>query len=231
MDTAVIDRAAERSRQSAVRTIVTVGILAVLVLAGLVLGNVVEARAHRAPYTAAEIGASVRMEIVAPGRVQAVVDQLAGPGRLNAPLVEPVAGQPTQQQLVGQLSFRTPRNAPSGGQYGLFVIDRASNKPVPAIYGVGPAGTNVVQGWDGRFNKVAAKYPWLHMLASVRVPNGFTDPGMAVIFASDTPGPVTFTALLDQDSLPVTDPPRQLTVALVFIGADDHIYWATKLAG
>jgi hypothetical protein len=50
-------------------------------------------------------------------------------------------------------------------------------------------------------------------------------------FAPDTAGPVTFTAVLDPESLPVTDPARQLTVALVFIGANDHIYWAAKLAG
>jgi hypothetical protein len=71
------------------------------------------------------------------------------------------------------------------------------------------------------------------MLASTPMPDGsgFTNSGMAVAFAPDTAGPVTFTALLDPESLPVTDPSQQLTVALVFIGANDHIYWATKLAG
>ncbi len=93
--------------------------------------------------------------------------------------------------------------------------------------------TNVGQGWDGRYNEVAAKYPWLHMLASKQTPDGFgfTDSGMAVSFAPNTPGPITFTAVLDPSSLPVTDPSQQLTVALVFIGANDRIYWATRLAG
>jgi hypothetical protein len=173
------------------------------------------------------------MEMVAPRRAQAAVDRLAGPDRLTAPFVEPVEGQSTPQQVVGQLTFRTPDNAPTGGQYALFIIDRAQGKPVASVYAIGPIGTNVAQGWDGRFNEVAAKYPWLHMLASTRTPDGleFTDPGMAVVFAPNTSGPVTFIATLDEVSLPVIDPAQQLTVALVFIGENGHIHWATKLAG
>lgn len=226
-----VDRTGETRRVS-VRTIASVAILVVLVVAALALRNVIAARGNRAPYAAAAIGATVRMEMAAPGRAQAMVDRLAGPGRLTAPFVEPVEGQAVQQ-VVGQLMFGTPRNAPQDGQYALFIIDRAQGKPVPAVYATGPIGTDVAQGWDGRYDEVAAKYPWLHMLASIPAPDGsgFTDPGMAVNFAPNTSGPVTFTAVLDPSSLPITDPSQQLTVALVFIGANDHIYWATKLAG
>jgi hypothetical protein len=215
------------------RRIATLAILAMLVVSGLALRSVIASRSHRAPYAAAAIQAGVRMEMVAPGRAQAAVDHLAGPGRLTAPFVEPVEGQPTPQQVVGQLTFRTPHNAPKGGQYALFVIDRAGNKPVTAVYATGPVGTNVAQGWDGRYDEVATKVPWLHMLASTPAADGsgFTNPAMAVSFAPDTAGPVTFIATLDEESLPITDPSQQLTVALVFIGANGHIYWATKLAG
>lgn len=234
MDIAAVDLDAGHpgdTRRATVRTIATVAILAVLVVSALILRNFIAARHNRTPYAAAAVDASVRMEMVAPGQAQAVVDQLAGPGRLTAPFVEPVEGEATAQLVVGQLTFRTPANAPKGGQYALFIIDRGLGEPVPAVYAIGPSGTRVAQGWDGRYNKVAAKYPWLHMLASKRAPDGFTDPGMAVDFAPDTPGPVTFAAVLDRGSLPVTDPAQQLTVALVFIGAHDHIYWATKLVG
>ena len=229
-----VDRDAGRpgeTRQATARLIATVAVLAVLVVSALVLRNFIVARHNRAPYAAAAVDASVRMEMVAPGQAQAVVDQLAGPGRLTAPFVEAAEGEATPQLVVGQLTFRTPPNAPQGGQYALFVIDRAMGEPVPAIYATGPIGTHVAQGWDGRYNDVAAKYPWLRMLASKRVPEGFTDHGMAVDFAPNTPGPVTFVAVLDPVSLPVTNPAQQLTVALVFLGANGHIYWATKLAG
>lgn len=228
-----VDRDAGRpseTRRGAVRMI---AILAVLVVSVLALQSVIASRHNRAPYSADAVHASVRMEMVAPGRAQAVADQLAGPGRLSVPVVEPVKGEKTPQQVVGQLMFRTPPNAPRDGHYALFIIDRALGKPVSALYATGPIGTDVAQGWDGRYNEVAAKYPWLHMLASTQLPDGlgFTDRGMAVSFAANTPGPVTFTAVLDRLSLPVTDPSQQLTVALVFLGADDQIYWATKLAG
>jgi hypothetical protein len=221
------------ARPGTVRMIATVAVLAVLVASVFALHGIIVARHNRAPYSAAAVRASVMMEMVAPGQAQAAVDQLAGPGRLRAPAVQSGEGHPTQQLLVGQLTFRTPQNAPKRGQYALFIIDRALNEPVSEVSATGPVGTQVAQGWDGRYDKVAAKYPWLQMLASTRAPDGsgFTSPGTAVDFAPDTPGPVTFTAALDPASQPVTDPAQQLTVALVFIGANDHIYWATKLAG
>jgi hypothetical protein len=236
MSIEAVERAAGRpgeTRRVPVRRSAGLAILAVLVVSALALSGVIAFRHNRAPYTAAAVAASVRMDMVAPGRAQAAVDRLAGPGRLSAPVVGPVEGEATPQQVVGQLTLRTPHNAPHGGQYALFIIDRARSESVTAVYATGPTGTNVAQGWDGKYDEVAAKYPWLHMLASRQTPDGsgFTHPGMAVSFPPDTAGPVTFTAVLDPASLPVTDPSRQLTVALVFIGANGHIYWATKLAG
>src|SRR6185503_17354334 len=111
------------TRRAPAGTIVTVAILAVLAVAAVALQSVIASRNNRAPYAAAAIHASVRMEMVAPGRAQAAVDRLAGSGRLNAPIVEPVEGQVAQQQVVGQLTFRTPHNAQRGGQYALFIID------------------------------------------------------------------------------------------------------------
>jgi len=227
-------RPADRARWSTARVIVTVAILAALVASGLVVRGVLAARAAHPPYPASAISASVRMTMVTPERAQAAADRLAGPGRLSVPAPAPIEGWGATQQVVGQLTFRTPANAPSGGQYGLIVIDRASNRVVDHIYGAGPVGTHeVATSWDYHFNDVAAKYPWLHMIASQRTPDGsgFTDPGMALMFPPDTSGPITFAALLPKNSLPVTDPAQQVTVALVFVGANGHVYWATKLAG
>jgi hypothetical protein len=218
------------TRWTTTRIVATVAILAALVASAIAVKKVVTARLDRAPYTADAVGAAVRMQLVAPSQAQATADRLADPGRLVAPL--PPEGSSTAQLIVGQLTFRTPPNAPADGQYALFVIDRAQHKSVSALWGAGPAGTDVGQGWDSRFNKVAAKYPWLSVLADQRTPSGdYTNSGMAVSFAPNTRGPVTFAARLDAESLPITDPSRQLTVALVFIGANDHVYWATKLAG
>jgi hypothetical protein len=230
VDTATLDRApTTNQKRRAVVSVITA--LAVLLACALAFNRFTEARANRAPYDAAAVGAAVRMEMAAPGRAQAMADRLAGPGRLIAPQVEPVDGQ-LPQQVVGQLTFRTPPDAPHDGQYALFVIDRAQNKVVPSVVAIDPAGTQVGQSWDGRFDKVGAKYPWLRMLASIRLPDGsgFTAPGSAVSFPPHTPEPITFVATLDAVSLPITDPSQQLTVALAFIGGNDRVYWATKLA-
>lgn len=220
------------TRRAGARTIAILVVLVLLTLAGLAVRGFVASRTNRAPYAADAVGASVRMELVAPGRAQAMADRLAGPDRLIAPNVEPVDGQ-LAQQVVGQLTFHTPPDAPHDGQYALFIIDRAQNKVVPSVVAIDPAGTQVGQSWDGRFDKVGAKYPWLHMLASIPTPDGsdFTAPGAAVSFPPDTRGSVNFVATLDVSSLPITDPAQQLTVALAFIGGNDHVYWATKLAG
>src|SRR6185503_396934 len=126
VDIETVDRDPGRpveTRRTPASTMVTVAILAVLAVAAVALQSVIASRNNRAPYAAAAIHASVRMEMVAPGRAQAAVDRLAGSGRLNAPIVEPVEGQVAQQQVVGQLTFRTPHNAQRGGQYALFIID------------------------------------------------------------------------------------------------------------
>lgn len=227
MSTGVLDRP-DTARPRSGRTIATVVVIAVLILAAIAVDNVLKARRDRAPYGADAIGAGVRLEMVSPQQAQAAADRLAGTGRLTVPIA-----QPGQQQVIGQLTFRTPRTAPHNGQYALFVIDRGPGKPVSQILGTGPAGTDVGQGWDSRYDRIAAKYPWLRMLAQTPAPDGsgFMDPGTALILEPNNPGPITFAALLDPDSPRITDPARQLTVALAFIASNGHVYWATKLAG
>ena len=178
----------------------------------------------KAPYSAAAVDAHVQVQIVAPAQAQAAADRLAGPGRLTAPVGIPGV----REEVVGQLTFRTPDNAPHDGQYALFVIDNDDHRPVRDIWGAGPRGTDVGQGWDGRFDQLADKYHWLAPLADMD--NGDGDPGSAVMFRPDTASPVTFVAPLRAGALPVADPSRQLTIALAFISEGGHVYRATRLA-
>jgi hypothetical protein len=182
-----------------------------------------------APYSADAVHARVSMQLVTGAQVQATLDQLAGPGRLSAAL--PTWNGPwARHVMVGELQFDTPKNAPADGQYALFVIDNDEHRPVPGMWGVGPVGTNVAQGWDSAYDRVAAKYDWLRPLAEIPEPGtGITNPGSAVSFAPNTRAPVTFEVMFPRASLPITQPSRQLTVALVFIGGDGNIYWATRL--
>jgi hypothetical protein len=133
------------------------------------------------------------------------------------------------QQIVGRLSFEVVGRRGDNGQLVLFVIDNRLHKPLGYIEGIGPQGTNVSQGWDGRFERLAKKYAWLHVLASQRdASGGYSDPGSALIFAPGTPGPVTFAAVLDPDATPVTDPSQDLTFVLAYVG-DTQGAWAMRL--
>lgn len=181
--------------------------------------------ASKAPYSIGAVSPSVSVEIVKPGQAQHELDRLAGAGRLAAPQIAGVT-----QLVIGKLRFDTPGKAPHDGQYALFVIDKDDHRPVPDMWGVGPAGSEVRQGWDGAYNRLATKYGWLKPLADARTEAGaVTDPGTAVSFRPDTRSPVTFVATLRPGSRPVTDASRQLTIALVFLNAKGDPYWATEL--
>lgn len=173
--------------------------------------------------------ARVSLRVVAPDHAQQDADRLTGPGRLN--VVYPVGSSP-KQVLLGQLTLRTPANAPVRGHYVFALIDHNDHEPLPELYAVGPRpGSNVGQGWDGRDQEIAQRYPKLSAFKDLPGPNGndWRDPGMAVFFTPRTPGPVTFTAVLPSDALPVNDPAQRFTAVLALFGPDETLYWATVL--
>jgi hypothetical protein len=78
----------------------------------------------------------------------------------------------------------------------------------------------------------APRYRRLRPLATDRLTSsGFADDAaMAVMFSPTTRGPVTFTAKLGLTAGSV-DPARRITVALLFLGDNGHVYWADRLFG
>ena len=211
------------------RRLLPVG-LVVAVIASVVVGREWAVRRNTPPFPASAVQATVSMTMVAADGAQRRIDELAGPGRMNA-IGEP-GGDGTE--LIGQLAITAPHTA-ADAQLALFVIDKRSGRPVPGMWGVGPNGSNVAQGWDGRYGLIAQRYPALSGLAAVEESGSFFDPGMAVRFVADSPaaypGPVTFVATMPPDAVPVTDPATQLTVALALIGGRDDgpVYWVKQL--
>jgi hypothetical protein len=203
--------------------------LVVIVALGSVADNRWRSWQAGAPYGADAVHARVSLFLAKPETSQAKIDELAGPGRLVT-LANP-GGVGPGQSIIGQLQFDVPARAPADGQYALFVIDRRIDKVVPYIEAVGPPGTNVGEGWDGGYDRIARKAPWLRSVAEVRTANGsgWTAPGMSASWSARTHGPVTFAIQLGPAALPVDDPIHQLTVALVFLGSGDRVYWAMNL--
>ncbi len=207
-------------------------LVAALVLVGVVGRWAIVEQHDRSPYPPWAVDAHVSVSIVKAGQARATLDRLAGPGRLGLPLL--VKGE-AQQVIVGELTFRTPPRlfGGHGGEYALFVLDRwDSSRPVSTMWGIGPIGTNVGQGWEGDYDNIAHKYDWLATLASPRLPDGsYGSAGMAVVFAATTRGPVTFTAKLREPTEITGDPARRITVVLAFLGDGGHVYWADRLYG
>jgi hypothetical protein len=181
----------------------------------------------RAPYSAAAVNARVDLKLVDIAGAQTAVDRVAGPDRLSVPTT---GRQWARQVVIGQLRFGVPSNAAHDGQYALFVINNDEHRVVPDMWGGGPVGTNVAQGWDGHYSALASAHSWLRPLAMIRNGDGTaSDPGAAVGFPPDTAGPVTFAAYLPADSLPVTNPRKQLTIALAYFAEGGDVYWVERL--
>ena len=134
-----------------------------------------------------------------------------------------------RQHLVLRVQFRTGGRASDGGQMALFVIDNRLRKPLSDVYAFTTGRGHVGQGWDGRYQRLVGKYGWLSSLAEQRDESGgYADPGLAVGWSPGTAGPFMIDAVLDRDTLPVTDPSRDVTVVLAYLG-DSRGAWAERV--
>ena len=186
------------------------------------------------PYPAAAVHARLTAALAnTVDEAQVKLDALLGGRRLNAVYI-PLADEPgvpnaARQQVVGQLMLNPPAKASGNRQYVLFVIDNRTNQPVPDLFGASRSGVSAASGWDGRYQRLAAKYPWLHDLAETHSDAGWSPPGMSISVPANTHGTITFDAVAPDDALPITDPARDLTFALVFVGSNVQPYWAQRL--
>lgn len=168
------------------RLFLLVGILLVVVAATAIVVN--GAATDGPPFALADMHARITNLAVLPdtGLAQAALDRLAGKGRLNLAYAP---GRPAV--VVGTLEYDVAAPAGADGQLVLFVIDSRAGVPLRYVFGVGPPGSNVGQGWDGRYQRLSNKYRWLTMLAEQKTAAGYEQPGMAVSNPPRTKGPIT----------------------------------------
>jgi hypothetical protein len=207
---------------------VGIAIAAVVVVAGPLTWQFWPA-SSTPPYAPSAVHARANLRVVTPDDAQEAADRLAGPGRLN--VVYPVGDSP-EQVLLGQLTLRTPPNAPADGEYVFALIDNNDHEPLEDIYAVGPhPQSTVAQGWEGRYQKIAERYPKLAAFKAILDPDGggWRDPGMAVSFPATTRGPITYTAALGSEALPVSEVAARFTAVLALFGRNETLYWATVL--
>ncbi|GIH16113.1 hypothetical protein Raf01_42850 [Rugosimonospora africana] len=128
---------------------------------------------------------------------------------------------PGWQLVAGQVRYTMPRSARNAGQYWILVEDMRSRYLARSIWGTGPDPGKVWQGWDGAVSAGVSGYPWLSDYRS-------TDSG-GVSVPTDAPGPVEFVAMIPPSIGPIAV--SDLTVSLVFLGKNRHVYWAQRLLG
>jgi hypothetical protein len=154
---------------------------------------------------------------------------------VNAPLPGPDG-----QLVLGRVSWQPPQQGLAGGLIWILLIDKRTDLKPPFFSVASPRQESVGCAADGVFIEVANRYPWLRGAADRRDSNGFHSTGMAVYAAAADATPVTFVAVFPafDDTVPAVDQVASapvavsdLLLAMVYVGADRQIYWATRLAG
>lgn len=196
------------------------GVAATVAVLALIVAGVVVLRPTPTPFPLARMHARASFTVTDAAHAPAVADRLTGRHRLTTFVFR-------RPQIVGQLRFRTVGKKGDGGELTLFVIDNRIHKPLATMAGVGPGGADVAAGWDGDYEKLAAKYSWLHPLAAIPVDDGYEDPGSSLSFGPALRGPVSFAAALDPGTLPLTRPTRDLGFVLAYVGRDG--VWAERI--
>ena len=124
------------------------------------------------------------------------------------------------RSFIGRIDFTVPPAAHGAGTYYVVVIDSRSNTIAPSLF------TSDGGGWDGFLENVPKQIPWLSAMAPRQIgENTYTSDATSVWTDSDATRPIAFTGALADAHATVAD----LTVALIFVGDHQQIYWATKL--
>ena len=193
-------------------------VTALVVVGGLVALQVYRS-SHPAPYPLKNMHATAKLSVTDGEHVQQVADRIAGKGKLTAIAMD-------RLEVVGQVDLTSVGTSRDDGWLDLFLIDNRTHSLVSIVSYV-EVGDRMALGRDGRDLRLAKKYAWLAPVAPPPDAYGYTAEGTALSFAPTQRGPITFTAMLDEGALPITDPARDLTLALAYVTDDDA--WAVRV--
>jgi hypothetical protein len=169
------------------------------------------------PYGSDAIGATVTIRFTDDTHFAADTQALGVHG------LGPMHGDGTNRTFIGRLDYTIPHAAHGAGSYFIVVIDKRTNRLAPWL------GDDGGSGEDGFLEAdVPARYAWLSALAPVPVAGGWTMSGADMSIDTDIASPLSFEGEFP-DAAGLT--PADLLVALIFVGPDQQIYWATRVTG
>jgi hypothetical protein len=170
--------------------------------------------ASRPPFAVAAVNPTARIILTDLDHFGADAETL-GVTDLNA-----MPNSEESQLFIGRVDFAVPANARVSGSYEVVVIDTLDNRQT-RLSGPEESSWNGFMGVD-----VPIRYPWLSALADIPTPGGYTHPGESVGGQPGQSGPIAFVGHVRRvRGQPLSAP----MVALIFVGPDQQIYWATRV--
>jgi hypothetical protein len=129
--------------------------------------------------------------------------------------------------VVARLTW-TRQNLPSVAEYNIVVLDPSEQDASVDVQTEG-AGGRVAIGWDGRFQVLSERYPFLAATRDVQVSGGFTD-ATGISFRPTFDAPMWIIARFPRNSaIEVAKPGASPIVAAFLTGTDQKVWWALPL--
>lgn len=210
-----------RSRPMLIRALAAIAVLA----GGLVL--LLHQRTEGAPpVTFAQGGLSANAWVLPQEQVVAFVAAHGG----TMPNFLPNGSQPA---AVVRLDWTSQPSLPADAWFNIVVID-PTGQDAATLAQTGPSDAQITLGWDGRFDDLASRYPWLSAAHAVPTGGGSgatLDP-MAVEFHPDVAGPLWFVARFPSNTaIGIAHSGDTPIVGAFLTGTDEKIWWAQQLTG
>ncbi|MFL6174539.1 MAG: hypothetical protein ACJ716_16745 [Marmoricola sp.] len=119
----------------------------------------------------------------------------------------------------------------SGGSYQFVLLDHRVSpaRPIRAATGAAP-GRGVTLGWDGRYEALSQHYSWLAGTAERRLSDGsYADTAESVGVPARKRGTAMVAFYNVKNANAVTDPARDLKLAMFFVDSDGAVRWARAI--
>jgi hypothetical protein len=178
------------------------------------------------PVSVGDSGLTANAWVVPQGDVQRFITAHGG----SMPNVAMV-GRETDPVVVARVDW-TAMDPSVPGRYQIVVLDPSGQDAATTLQ-TSPIDGRISIGWDGRYEALADRYPWLEATRSVEDLFGHVDSAMSVGFRPSLEGPMWILArfpsngaigVARRDDVPIVG-------AFLTSAHDEHIWWAERLTG
>lgn len=178
------------------------------------------------PVSVGDSGLTAEAWVVPQGEVERFIARHGG----SMPGIAMV-GRETAPVVVARVD-RTAKDPSVAGRYQIVVLDPSGLDAATTLQ-TSIIDSRISIGWDGRYEALADRYPWLGGTRSVEDAYGFVDSAMAVGFEPSLEGPMWILARFPKDGSISVARPNDVPIVGAFLtsGPDERVWWAEQLTG